>query len=426
MIPINKFLGLYLAIYIFTTLADLFIEFVNARQLKMEGPTVPRPFRSIISVHELEKINAYTLANTVLGVVKTLISKAVFLMIILSGLLPWLAEALRGASFLVGGLVFFAVPALLGGLAKLPFDYYRIFVIEERYGFNTRTLRVWVSDLMKSCLVTLTLGSLLLTILFALLRYGGDLWWLWAWGIFFLFQWLVTVIYPTVIAPLFNEFTPIREGTLGDRIRALADMEGISIKGIFVMDATKRSRHTNAYLSGLGRAKRIVLFDSLIASHEEDEILAVLSHEIGHLKGRHITKQILLLGLVSLALMAIVSRMLTWEMMFRGFGFTEMPLYVGIFLVAVLWEPLGFFLTPPAMALSRKFEREADAHAFRVLKTAVPFVGALKKMARDNLANLRPHPLYVCFNYSHPPLAERIMTLEGLKPQKGTPQDQRF
>ncbi|UCF56882.1 MAG: M48 family metallopeptidase, partial [Deltaproteobacteria bacterium] len=314
----------------------------------------------------------------------------------------------------LAGLIFFAIPGLIGAIADLPFDYYHIFVIEEKYGFNTRTLKTWLSDLLKSVLITVMLGTVLLSLLLMMVKYAGSSWWVWAWLIFLSFQILMAVIYPTVIAPIFNKFVPLEDKELSDKIQNLAENEGLTIKGVFQMDATKRSRHTNAYLSGLGETKRIVLFDTLMDAHEDDEILAVLAHEMGHLKRNHIRKQLAILGLSSIGLFYLASEMITWKTMYGAFGFSIMPAYAGLFLVAVLWEPVGFFLSPVAMAISRRFEREADRHAFKVMKSAEPLVMALKKMARDNLSNLRPHPLYVWFNHSHPPLLERIKTLEDM------------
>jgi STE24 endopeptidase len=178
------------------------------------------------------------------------------------------------------------------------------------------------------------------------------------------------------------------------------------------MDATRRTRHTNAYFSGLGKAKRIVLFDSLIQCHSQDEILSILAHEIGHLKKNHIKKQILITSFVSLLLFFLAAKLMTREVMYESFGFSDMSPYVGLFLVGILWEPVNFFLSPVGRAISRKFEREADFYSLEIIKTAKPLVTALKKMAKENLSNLRPHPLYVFFNYSHPPLLERIKYLE--------------
>ena len=195
-------------------------------------------------------------------------------------------------------------------------------------------------------------------------------------------------------------------------IEKLAKGEGLSVEGIYQMDATKRTRHTNAYLSGLGRAKRIVLFDSLIQSHSHEEILAILAHEIGHLKKNHIKKQLAIVSFASLFLFYLASKLLIWDVMYASFGFSKMPQYVGLFLVSVLWGPLSFFLSPIGMAISRRFEREADCYSTGVLKTAKPLSMALKKMAKENLSNLTPHPIYVRFNYSHPPLLERVEYLD--------------
>lgn len=414
MIPINSFLIAYLTLYILTSIADLIIEGINAGNLKKYKEQVPEPFRGLIDEDRLTKINRYTLDKTNFSHVETIVGKVVFLFIILSGLLPWLAEGLKDVHFVLAGLVFFAIPGIIGAIADLPFDYYHIFVIEEKYGFNTRTLNTWLSDLLKSILITVIIGTALLCLLLIMVKYAGRGWWIWAWLIFFSFQILMAVIYPTVIAPIFNKFTPLEQDQLSEKIERLAESEGFTLKGVFRMDATKRSRHTNAYLSGLGKSKRIVLFDTLMDAHEDDEILAVLAHEMGHLKRNHIKKQLFVMGFSAIVLFYLASVMITWETMYRAFGFSAMPAYAGLFLVAVLWEPVGFFLSPIAMALSRRFEREADRHSFKVMKVAEPLILALKKMARDNLSNLRPHPIYVWFNYSHPPLLERIKSLQGM------------
>jgi len=414
MISINAFLVVYLAIYLFISIVDLIIERINAKNLKKYGEKIPEGFRDYIDEEKLRKINQYTLDKTDFSLFETILGKIVFLFIILSGLLPWLTEVLRDLNFVLAGLIFFAIPGLIGAIVNLPFDYYHIFVIEERYGFNTRTLKIWLSDLLKSLVITLVLGAILLSLLLLMVKHAGNTWWIWAWLIFFAFQLLMTVLYPTVIAPLFNKFTPNQDDELAKRINEISDTEGLKIKGIFQMDAARRSRHTNAYFTGLGKVKRIVLYDTLLEAHEGDEILAVLSHEIGHLKRNHIKKQLVITSIGSILLFFLASRMIVWDTLYISFGFSEMPAYAGIFLMGVLWEPVGFFLSPLAMAISRRFEREADHYAYRILKTTAPFINTLKKMARDNLSNLRPHPLYVWFNHSHPPLLERIKNLEKM------------
>ena len=412
MIHINSLLIAYLVVYLVSSALDLIIDKLNANHLQKCGERIPEAFEGFIDKKELKKISQYTIDNIRFTFVHTSIGKILFLFIILSGILPWLAESLRQVNFVLAGLIFFAVPGLLLSIINLPFDYYHSFVIEERYGFNTKTFKIWIFDLIKSLLVMAVLGTFLLSALLIMVRYAGHAWWLWAWAFFIGFQLLMTILYPLIIAPLFNKFTHLDDPDLKSKIEHLAEKEGISVKNIYKMDATQRTRHTNAYLSGLGKAKRIVLFDSLIQSHTQDEIIAILSHEIGHLKKNHIKIQLAFISLVSLLLFYLASILLTSDIMFESFGFSVNPTYVGFFLVGILWEVISFFLSPIGMAISRRFEREADLYALRVLKTAKPFTTALKKMAKENLSNLRPHPLYVSFNYSHPPLLERIEHLE--------------
>lgn len=413
MISFNYFLLAYLGVYVAVYVADLAINSLNTSHQIKYGGKIPETFKGFIEQAELEKISRYTHENTRFTQVQTSFSKLVFLLIILSGILPWLAKSLSGTNFVAAGLIFFAILGLLMAVTDLPFDYYHSFVIEERYGFNTKTVRIWLSDLIKSLLLASVIGAILLSALLLMVRYAGDTWWVWGWVIFLVFQLLMTMLYPTLIAPLFNKFTPVQDQGLVSKIEALAEREGLRIQGIYQMDSTKRTTHTNAYLSGLGRTKRIVLFDSLIRSHDADEIVAILAHEIGHLKRGHTRKLLAMVGLVSGVLFYVASKMLTWEAMYLGFGFSSMPMYAGIFLAGVLWEPASFILAPIMMAVSRMFEREADLYCVRILKSAEPFSRSLKKLAKENLCNLRPHPVYVWFNCSHPTLLERIKRIES-------------
>jgi len=412
MISFNTYLLSYICIYLTSFALYIAIEQINVNHLKKYGQKIPVAFEGMIDENELQKISRYTEDNVRFNLFQTSIGKIIFLYIILSGILPCLAESLDRMNFLVAGLIFFAVIGLFEALMGLPFDYYHSFVLEEKYGFNTKTLKIWLADLVKSMVVLIILGTFLLSAILLMVTYAGQNWWIWAWIIFLLFQLIMTVLYPTVIAPLFNRFTSLEDSELKDRIKYLAKTEGLAVEGIYQMDASKRTRHTNAYFSGMGKAKRIVLFDSLIQSHSQDEILAILAHEIGHLKKNHIKKQFIVVGVVSLFLFFLASKLLTWEVMYDSFGFSSMPCYVGLFLVGILWEPVSFFISPIGMAISRKFEREADFYSLGIVKTAKPLSTALKKMAKENLSNLNPHPLYVCFNYSHPPLLERIEYLE--------------
>ncbi len=412
MISFNACLIAYISVYLLSVALCLAIEGININYLNKYGQNVPVAFQGVIHDAELKNIIRYTSDNFRFKFVRTGAGKMLFLLIIISGVLPWFDEKLANTEILSAGLIFFAVIGLGEMLTGLPFDYYHSFVIEERYGFNTKTIKIWISDLVKGLLVMTVLGGFLLSALLLMLKYLGENWWIWAWAVFLCFQLLMTVLYPTLIAPLFNTFTPLEAGELKTGIKRLAQREGLDVEGIYQMDATRRTRHTNAYFSGLGKAKRIVLFDSLIQCHSQDEILSILAHEIGHLKKNHIKKQILINGFVSLLLFFLAAKLMTWEKMYESFGFSAMSGYVGLFLVGILWEPANFFLSPVGRAISRKFEREADFYSLGILKTAKPLVTALKKMAKENLSNLSPHPLYVFFNYSHPPLLERIEYLE--------------
>ena len=303
-------------------------------------------------------------------------------------------------------------------MLDLPFDYYQTFVIEEKYGFNQSTKRVWILDHLKSGVLSLVLFSLILSLLLGMIRFSPQRWWLWGFLVLSAVQLLLTILYPILIAPLFNKFIPIQDEALGEKIKTLMEGAGIQIKGIFQMDAGKRSRHTNAYFTGLGKTKRIVLYDTLIQSHPQEEVLAVLAHEAGHFKKKHILKQFLLIESAMLLFFYLTYLLIDWPFLYRTFGFENPKTYAGLLLIGIFWQKAGFFLTPFPMALSRRFEDQADRFAVRLLRSSSAMITGLKRLAADNLSNLFPHPLYVRFHYSHPPLMERIASLQGISAEK--------
>jgi STE24 endopeptidase len=311
------------------------------------------------------------------------------------------------------GLIFFAVLSIFANLLRIPFDLYETFVIEERYGFNVMSFKMWFLDLLKSIIIVTILGGLLLSLLLALVIHSGNTWWVWAWMLVGGFELILLWLFPVIILPLFNKFDPIENKGLEDRIRTLMEKVGLRTKGIFKMDASKRSKHTNAFFVGLGRNKRIVLFDTLLASHTEEELLAVLAHEAGHWKKKHVLRMLVLLEILSFVTFYAVSKFLNWPLLYQTFGFQEPMVYVGLFLIGAFISLLGYFAQPLESALSRKFELEADDFVLELMETGEPMRNALKRLASDNLANLTPHPFYAWVNYSHPPLVERI---ERLKP----------
>ena len=410
---LNLLLFMFLAIFVLRSATQLFLYGLNICFLRREGDQVPDVFQDIVDREKLKTISAYTADSANISMVATLFNQAIFLIILLSGFLPWLAEMIqhRGFGVITDGLVFFAILSIMTNLLRLPFGLYDTFIIEDRYGFNTMTFKMWISDLAKSLAISTILGGLVLWFLLALVVHGGARWWVWAWISLGLFELLLLWLFPVVIAPLFNKFEPIENKALEHQIEALMGGVGLRVKGVFRMDASKRSKHTNAYFTGVGRSKRIVLFDTLFESHTEEEILAVLAHEIGHWKRKHVLKQILIMEIVSLAGLYAVAKFLDWPMLYETFGFREPIPYVGLFLIGTGFSVMSYFTQPLESVISRKFEREADDFSLKLMKVAEPMCKALKRLATDNLSNLNPHPLYAWFYYSHPPLAERIERL---------------
>jgi len=376
---------------------------------------VPPVFQGTIDQEKLKKISAYTIDSSNFDIVFTLVNQGFFLVILLSGFLPVLVRIIHqwGLGLILGGLVFFGLLAVMVNLLRIPFSLYDTFVIEDRYGFNTKTLKLWITDLFKSLAISASLGGLLLWLLLNLVVYGGSTWWVWAWIVMGGVEFLIIWLYPVIIAPLFNKFEPIENKELECRITTLMGKVGLRAKGVFRMDASKRSKHTNAYFTGIGKSKRIVLFDTLLESHTSEEILAVLAHEVGHWKKKHVQKELILAELLSLIGFYVVAKSLDWPLMYQTFGFTDPIPYVGLLLVGALFSPVSYFAQPLASAISRRFEREADDFSRKLMLSSQPMVNALKRLAVDNLANLTPYPLYAWFYYSHPPLAERISRLEG-------------
>jgi STE24 endopeptidase len=413
MIQLNALLFVFLAFFLLRSGIQVLLTRINVSYLRQHGSTVPEIFQDTLDHEKLRKISTYTIDSNRFSIVATLANQAFFLIILLSGFLPWLVSVIDpwGYGLIMDGLIFFAALSILTNLLHIPFNLYDTFVIEGRYGFNTTTFKTWILDLLKNIAILVILGGILLWLLLALVVYGGKTWWVWAWILTGSFELLILWLFPRVIAPLFNKFEPIENKELERRISTLMEKVGLRAKGVFSMDAGKRSKHTNAYFTGIGRSKRIVLFDTLLTSHTEEEVLAILAHEIGHWKKKHLLKQVLPLELLSLVGFYVVAKFLDWQLLYQTFGFQESIPYVGLLLIGALLSPLGFFVQPLESAISRRFEREADDFSLALTKAAEPMRNSLKRLAMDNLANLTPHPLYAWFYYSHPPLVERIKRL---------------
>lgn len=406
---------LVLALVLGKWVAQVGLEWLNRRNVQAHGGAVPEAFQSIMDAATYAKSVAYTLAKSKHHVVELTFGLAVLLAVLLSGVLPWTFQAwldrFGGSASSMAAYLF--VIGLVLALVSLPLDWQAQFRLEERFGFNTTTQKTWWMDRLKGLLLAVVLGYPLLVLVLKLVEWMGSLWWLWAWATLFLFQLVMAVLAPVLILPLFNKLTPLPEGGLRDRLLGLAGRTDFRARSIQVMDGSKRSRHSNAFFTGFGAFRKIVLFDTLIQQLAEPELEAVLAHEIGHYKKKHIPKMLVasaLGSLVSLYLVALLARQ-AW--FYNACGFQPGNLAPALLLFALLSGAVTFWVSPLAHWWSRRYEYQADAYAAEVMGEAKSLIGALRKLTEKNLSNLTPHPLYSGFYYSHPTLTERESALRS-------------
>lgn len=386
----------------------------HIRHVLAHRSQVPERFAEKIPASAHQKAADYTVAKTKFSLLSLLIHTAVLIGFTFMGGLQALSIALLqwlGTPGMTYELLLIAAFAAISGVIDLPFDYYRQFVLEQRFGFNKMTRRLFFTDLIKNTLLGAAIGLPLLWVILTLMNNAGNLWWIYAWLVWSGFQLLMLVLYPTVIAPLFNKFTPLTDDSLRLRIEALMQRVGFASKGLFIMDGSKRSAHGNAYFSGFGAAKRIVFFDTLLARLTPQEVEAVLAHELGHFKLKHIVKRICVIFLVSLAFLALLGFLKSQVWFYTGLGVTPLPFGSNDAMALILFMlalPIFTFLLSPLSSLtSRKHEFEADA--FAVKHTNAPdLVSALVKLYEDNASTLTPDPLHSAFYDSHPPATVRI------------------
>ncbi len=378
--------------------------------------SVPPAFAGTISLESHQKAADYTVAKARFGLLEMAFSAALLLGWTLLGGLDALNRAIvdsgvAGTGALWPQLALLAAFSFIGGLLGLPFALYSTFRIEERFGFNKMTLKLWLSDLTKSTLVGVVIGLPIAALILWLMGSTGPLWWLWAWGAWMAFNLLVLVLYPTVIAPLFNKFQPLEDESLKARVTSLMQRCGFAAKGLFVMDGSKRSAHANAYFTGFGAAKRVVFYDTLLKQLDPGEVDAVLAHELGHFKHKHILKRIASMFAISLAGFALLGWLSQQLWFFTGLGVEPSlvrpndALALLLFLLAV--PVFSFFVSPLFAQLSRRHEFEADAYAI-TQTDGRDLQNALLKLYKDNASTLTPDPLFVKFYYSHPPASERL------------------
>jgi STE24 endopeptidase len=309
-----------------------------------------------------------------------------------------------------GKAMFLLATSIVLSIPGLPLQWYHQFRLEERFGFNTTTQKIWWMDRLKGVVLGVLIGFPLLILVLKLVEWTGTLWWLWAWGVLLAFQMIMLVFAPVLIMPLFNKFTPLQEGSLRTRLLELAKRTGFRAQSIQVMDGSKRSRHSNAFFTGFGNFRKIVLFDTLIQQLEDEELEAVLAHEIGHFKLKHIPRTLVLSALGSLMGFYIVSILAGQTWLYQAFGF-QPDIAIALLLFALLSGLVTFWFSPLAHWWSRRNEYQADAFAAKVMRRPQPLIGALRKLNEKNLSNLTPHPIYSGFYYSHPGLLERERAL---------------
>ncbi|PIT76806.1 M48 family metallopeptidase [Limnohabitans sp. JirII-31] len=394
-------------------LTKLWLSGRQVRHVAQHRQAVPATFAHTISLDAHQKAADYTLAKARVGLIDMALD-AVLLMgwTLLGGLdalnqltLNWLGAGMTQQLVLVVSF------ALIGGLIGLPLTLYQTFGIEQRFGFNNTTPALWVSDMLKGLLVGLVLGLPILALVLWLMDTGGATWWLYAWGALVAYQLLVMWIAPNVIMPLFNKFTPLEDNTLKERVTALMNRAGFTAKGFFVMDGSRRSAHSNAFFTGVGSAKRVVFFDTLLAQLNADEMEAVLAHELGHFKHRHILKMMLTSFAFSLGGLALLGWLSQQVWFYTGLGVSpnlnSSNSALALLLFMLTLPLVTFFVSPLSARRSRRFEFEADAYAV-ANSNAQALGSALLKLYQDNASTLTPDPWFVTFYYSHPPASQRL------------------
>jgi len=410
----NIYLIIILIILIGKYLLDLAIEILNLRNV---SPELPIEFSDCYDADKYRRSQQYLKETTRLGIIADSVLTPLIVAFILLGGFNLADTLARGWADheIWRGLIFAGILFLASSLVNIPFSIYRTFVIEERYGFNRTTVRTFVFDLLKGWILAGVLGGVVFAAIIWFFSIAGPAAWLLCWGAVTAFQLFILFIAPVTIMPLFNKFTPLEEGELKSRIEDYARSRNFKIKGVFTMDASRRSTKSNAYFTGFGRFRRIVLFDTLIKRHTIDELLSVLAHEVGHYKKRHIMKNVLVSVLSTGLMFFILSLFINNRDLFDAFRMSHTSIYASLFFFAFLYGPIDMIVSIIGNWLSRRFEYEADNYAARTYGKPGAMAAALKKLSVDNLSNLTPHPLKVFLSYSHPPVLERLRALDHLR-----------
>jgi STE24 endopeptidase len=406
-----------IAIIVFDFVFDRIIDYLNTTRW---SNVLPDELRGIYDPEKYKKSQDYSKANLKLSVLTSSLSFVLIIAFLLLGGFPFLDGLVRQFTEhpILMALLFFGILGFASDILSTPFDVYDTFVIEEKFGFNRTTIKTYITDKLKGWVLAIFLGGGLLALLVWFYDFAGNLFWLYAWLFLTGFSVFMAMFYSTLIVPLFNKQTPLEEGELRNAIEEFAQKAGFRLDNIFVIDGSKRSSKANAYFSGFGPKKRIVLFDTLIKDHTTEELVAILAHEVGHYKKKHIIKGMVVSGIHSVVMLYLLGLFINRPELSLALGVEQSSFHIGIIAFGLLYSPVSTLLGIAGNVMSRKHEYQADAFAANKYKPE-PLQDALKKLSVNNLSNLRPHPLHVFVNYSHPTLLQRLEHLEKFKVNNG-------
>jgi STE24 endopeptidase len=411
-----------LALYLIIVAFGYWMKFLNLGHLKKNGHQIPEPFEGHIDGELLKKTSDYTFEHSRFGYFESIFDNILLIVFLFGGLLAlyngWIVSL--NLPFILTGILFFFCLSFVSSILDIPFDLYTTFKIENKYGFNTTTAKIWITDFIKSTIISIVLMGIMGGIGFWLIKTSPNYWWIWLWAFFLVFSLFLMYISPYVIEPLFNKFTPIAEEyqNLEEKIRSMMDKVGLKVSRVFQIDASKRSKHTNAYFTGIGKVKRIILYDTLLEKMEEEEILAVLAHEVGHWKKKHILKRIIVSEIVGFIGIYISFRILQTDWLTQIFNISSPTFFTKLVILGFIGSIISFPFSPISTYFSRKHERQADQMAVNLTGKPDGLISSLIKLSKDNLANLYPHPFFARFYYSHPPIVDRIKTLKKMEPEE--------
>lgn len=411
----TQFFILYIILFTLEFITIYTLTVLNIGSVLKNRNSIPEIFKDFITIENYSNSIKYTLKKEHFSLLRLIISTASTLTLLFSGFLGYLEEILISviSNGTILGLVFIGIISIVLFIIDLPLSLYSTFVIEEEFGFNKMTLKSYLGDTVKETILSSILGVIILTALFFFMDKTGSKWWVWASIFFVSFQLILFIVYPNFIAPLFNKFTPLEDGELKDKLEQMALKAKFTLSEIYIMDGSKRSGHSNAYFTGIGKSKRIVLYDTLVEKLSVDELTAVLAHEIGHWKKGHIRKRLVVTMLFVPLVFLILSYLLDYKPLYELFSLASGTYYGLLVLIMMISGSFTFFISPLSNYISRKNEFEADNFAIEMEGNSNSLIEALLKLSKDNLSNLTPDKLYSAYHYSHPPLIERVKNLKN-------------